>query len=83
MRCVRAQHARTLDAVLAGIIDCHGVDSAIARCKELRENMEADRYDFGGERLTTSAQVSHNLRLADRVSAASLRLPAGAHYLLR
>jgi tetratricopeptide (TPR) repeat protein len=50
MRCVTCHRGsplpQALDAVLADIIDKHGVDSAIARYKELREDMEAGRYDF-------------------------------------
>jgi tetratricopeptide (TPR) repeat protein len=50
MRCVTCHRGSplpmALDAVLTDIIDKHGVDSAIARYKELRENMEAGRYDF-------------------------------------
>jgi tetratricopeptide (TPR) repeat protein len=50
MRCVTCHRGsplpQALDAVLTDIIDRHGVDSAIARYKELRENMESGRYDF-------------------------------------
>jgi tetratricopeptide (TPR) repeat protein len=50
MRCVTCHRGsplpQALDAVLTDIIDKHGVDSAIARYKELRENMESGRYDF-------------------------------------
>jgi tetratricopeptide (TPR) repeat protein len=50
MRCVTCHRGsplpQALDAVLTDIIDKHGVDSAIARYKELREDMESGRYDF-------------------------------------
>jgi tetratricopeptide (TPR) repeat protein len=50
MRCVTCHRGsplpQALDAVLTDIGDHHGVDSAIARYKELREDMEAGRYDF-------------------------------------
>jgi tetratricopeptide (TPR) repeat protein len=38
---------QTLDVVLAETIDRAGVDSAVARYRELRENMVSGRYDFG------------------------------------
>jgi hypothetical protein len=50
MRCVTCHRGsplpQALDAVLTDIIDRHGVDSAIARYKQLREEMEFGRYDF-------------------------------------
>ena len=50
MRCVTCHRGsplpQALDAVLTDIIDRHGVDSAIARYKELREDMVSGRYDF-------------------------------------
>jgi len=50
MRCVTCHRGsplpQALDAVLTDVIDKHGVDSAIARYKELREDMESGRYDF-------------------------------------
>ncbi len=50
MRCVTCHRGsplpQALDAVLTDIIDHHGIDSAIARYKQLRESMEFGRYDF-------------------------------------
>jgi tetratricopeptide (TPR) repeat protein len=50
MRCVTCHRGsplpQALDAVLTDIIDHHGIDSAIARYKQLRETMEFGRYDF-------------------------------------
>ena len=38
---------QTLDVVLAETIDRAGVDSAVARYRDLRQNMVSGRYDFG------------------------------------
>jgi tetratricopeptide (TPR) repeat protein len=50
MRCVTCHRGsplpQALDAVLTDVIDKHGVDSAIAQYKDLREDMESGRYDF-------------------------------------
>ncbi|HEU4628967.1 MAG TPA: c-type cytochrome [Gemmatimonadaceae bacterium] len=51
---------QTLDVVLAETIDRAGVDSAVARYRELRENMVSGRYDF---RETTLNELA--ARLAD------------------
>ena len=49
MRCVTCHRGsplpRALNAVLTDIIDHHGIDSAIARYKQLRATMEYGRYD--------------------------------------
>jgi hypothetical protein len=50
MRCATCHRGsplpQTLDAVLIDIITRHGIDSAIAHYKELREGMESGRYDL-------------------------------------
>jgi hypothetical protein len=50
VRCVTCHRGsslpETLDAVLASIVDRYNVDSAIARYKELRDDMVSGRYDF-------------------------------------
>jgi tetratricopeptide (TPR) repeat protein len=50
IRCVTCHRGsplpETLDAVLTEIVDRYSVDSAIARYKQLREDMVSGRYDF-------------------------------------
>jgi hypothetical protein len=38
---------QTLDMVLSAVINRYGVDSAVSRYKQLREDMVSGRYDFG------------------------------------
>jgi len=61
VRCVTCHRGsplpQTLDAVLSDIIDRHGVDSAIARYKQLREDMVSGRYDFSELSINELARV--------------------------
>lgn len=56
VRCVTCHHGlpvpTTMDALLAGIIEKNGVDAAIAKYRELRENrLDDGSYDFSETRL--------------------------------
>ena len=60
---------QTLDMVLASVIDHYGVDSAVTRYKQLREDMVYGRYDFSEQPVDELARrLSANGKTAEAIA---------------